>query len=155
MTSGTDLGEAQLSWVTAYFKQSYFKRKYFFFLPLMFAWHLNEEKFPFEKLIWISKVLVHLPSSEDDWICVTVFCVQLFLPLVCWIQEFRPHWKTLPESLCASALPFPRHSLWLLLDIFLLVESWYFVLFQTGGLHNDEISSGIHLITSRELTSRS
>lgn len=43
----------------------------------------------------------------------------------------------------------------LMMAILLLVERWYFVLFQTGGLHNDEISSGIHLITFRELTSRS
>lgn len=84
---------------------------------------------------------------------VLLFSV-LFLPLGCWIQEFRPHGKTLLESLRASALPFPCHSLWVLLAIFLSGERWYFVFFQTGGLHNDEISSAIHLITSRELTSR-
>lgn len=43
----------------------------------------------------------------------------------------------------------------LMMAILLSVERWYFVLFQTGGLHDDEISSAIHLITSRELTSES
>lgn len=111
----------------------------------------------FEKLIWISKVLVHLPNNEDSWVGVIVLCVQLFFLLGCWIQEFRSHWKTLPENLCASALPFPCHSLWLLLAIFLSVERWFFFfvfVLYWWATHNDEISSGIQIVISRELTTR-
>lgn len=96
--------------VTTYLKQNYFKRKYFFFFSLMCAWHLNEKKFPFEKWIWVSKVWAHLPNNKDDWMCVVSLCVQLFLPLGCWIQEFRPHWKTLQRAyvlLHSIFLPLP------------------------------------------------
>lgn len=42
----------------------------------------------------------------------------------------------------------------LCLPIRLLAERFYFILFPTAGLHSDEVSPGIHLVSFEELTSR-
>jgi len=91
-------------------------------------------------------LLVHLPNSKDD----PPTCAVVVFSVFSWFF----HWAVGCENLeCTEKL---FQSAYVLLYFrFLAAHVLMMAVLLSAGLHNDEISSGIHLITSRELTSRS